>query len=192
LTTEREAVMARRNAKGAQATAAVENEVSENGAAQPEAEFKGFAEYKLAGDIPDELKGKTVRTREFRDLDHFREGVQDGDPKHITRLAQAQYDIIVQRKIREAIQNAVEEAQSKEADEKISETAQAVRAGDWDAVHAAAQSLADSWVYGSRPASTGEATKARKAVKTVEVLNSAAAADPELAAKLAALGITLS
>lgn len=184
--------MAKRSGKTSAATAAVENETSDNGAAPAEAEFKGYAEYKLAGDIPDELKGKTVRTREFRDLTHFREGVQDGDDKHITRLAQAQYDIIVQRKIREAIQNAVEEAQSKEPDEKISEAAQAVRAGDWDAVHATAQNLADTWVYGSRPASTGEATKARKAVKTVEALNSAAAQDPELAAKLAALGITLS
>ena len=176
-----------KRAKGISATAAVENE-------QPatEAEFKGYAEYKLAGDIPEELKGKTVKTREFADLEAFAQGVQDGDQKHILRLAQAQYDIIVQRKIRESIQNAVEEAQSKEADDKISAAAQSVRLGDWDAVHAFAQETADNFVYGSRPAPSGETTKARKAVKTVETLSSAAAADPELAAKLAALGITLS
>lgn len=156
-----------------------------------EQEFKGFAEYKLAGDVPEQLRGKLVRTREFRDLVDFKSGVQDGEDKHITKLAQAQYDIIVQRKIREAVQNAAEEAQSTEPDDKISEAAQNIRVGDWDAVLVFAQDIADAFVYGSRPAGTGESTKARRAVKTVDTLTTAAANDPELARKLAELGISL-
>jgi hypothetical protein len=118
--------------------------------------------------------------------------VQDGDDKHILRLAQGQRDIIVQRKIRDHLEAAKTEADdATKADGEVSEVALAVRQERWDDVVASAQNVADTWIYGSRPPSTGETAKTRKAVAELGNIKEAAKNNPALAEQLRALGVNL-
>jgi hypothetical protein len=165
-----------------------------------------YAEYKLAGDIPASLlprtetrDGKevkvpfTIKTREAETLTEMHALVENGDEKHVLRLAQGQYDIIVQRKIREYL--ASEEVADILAGKTVGEGEDAV---DFAAhtdderiaeVLSRTQTVADEFAYGSRQSLPGGGKTA--AVERDKKVRAAAAADPELAAKLAALGITL-
>lgn len=154
------------------------------------------ADYKLAGDIPSGLQGQIVKTREAETQEEFLTLVEDGKQEHMLRLAQGALDIITQRKIREfcateevAAALAGKTVKWSEGDEvEYGEYSEAERIAD---VVSRAQDVADTYTYGSRPAGTGAGkvtkTKAAQLDKAVE----AAKADPELAAKLAALGISL-
>lgn len=166
--------------------------------------------YKLAGDIPRALLGRTVQKDgkdvlepytvnmvEAETLDEFRQQVENGDDKHILRLAQGAIDIIRQRKVREFLQeDAVADALAGKLVKWADGDEQDYSGLDEDSIVedilARAQSVADAFIYGSRPVSTGGAGKrAKEAVEKVGKLQAAAAADPELAAKLAELGIAL-
>jgi hypothetical protein len=151
------------------------------------------SEYKIAGGIAKEraLDGILIRTREAESLEEFAQLVENGDPENVRKLAQGQLDIIVQRKIRDYVES--EEV----ADILAGKT---VDGEDFGAhteeerkqvVAQRAQAVSDDYLYGGRAAGSGAGTKAKKAVATVAQLASASANDPELAAKLAALGITL-
>lgn len=154
------------------------NGESSNGETETQGEEqKGYAEYKLAGDIPSALTGKLIRTPEKYTVEDFRALVQDGDEKHIVALAQAQFDIIIQRHIRNA-------ANSEDVSKLLA-------AGDTDGAVARIQEVADKYVYGARPVSTGGSAVAKKAVANQKKLAAAVAADPELAQRLAALGVEL-
>lgn len=146
------------------------------------------ANYKLAGsNIPETLRGVEIPTREAETLDEMHNLVADGKPENVLKLAQAQFDIIVQRQIRNAAES-----------EKVADIL--AGKGDYEALDdderkaeavAYIQSVGDEYLYGARVAGTGESAKAKKAVATVGKLQEAAASNPEVAALLAQLGVSL-
>lgn len=154
------------------------------------------AEYKLAGDIPSALRGKTIKTRESETLAQMTELVENGTEDNVRRLAQAQYDIIVQRKIRDAatseeIEGILAGKTVKVDDEELDFSGMS----DDERLEYAVgrlQDVADAYVYGARPLIAGGGSKAAKtALAEKGKIAEAAKNDPELAAKLAALGIAL-
>lgn len=154
------------------------------------------ADYKLAGDIPESLRGKTVKTREAESLEEMHQLVENGDPKNVFRLAQAQFDIIQQRKIRDYLGS--EEVADILAGKTVGEGDDATdfsEFGEEDRIAEVmrrAQEVGDAYVYGGRTATPGGgAAAAKKALEEKKTLSAAAANDPELAEKLAALGISL-
>lgn len=151
------------------------------------------ADYKLAGDIPEALKGKVVKTREAESLEELHQLVENGDEKHILRLAQGQLDIITQRKVREYVGS--DEVGNILAGKIVGEGEDAIdfsEMSDEERVQEVlnrAQAVSDDYAYGSRTTTPGGGKTA--AVERDKKVRAAAQADPELAAKLAALGITL-
>lgn len=167
------------------------------------------APYKLAGDIPATLLGKdttvdgktvkvpyTIETKEAETLDEFRQLVENGEDKHILQLAQGAKDIITQRKVREFLQQDEVAAALAGKEVKWSDS-ETVNYGDYDEadriedILSRAQDVADAYVYGSRPVTVGVGKATKQAASDMAKAKEAAKADPELAAKLAALGITL-
>lgn len=163
----------------------------------------GYAEYKLAGSIAPQLVGKTIRTREAKGdgetrLAQMRLLVKDGDAGHVAKLAQNQYDIIVQRRIRDV-------ADSEEVKAILAGKSEVEINGeklDFSGMDEEArvqycvdlcQDEADAYQYGAttRSGTTRLPKAAKQAVENQAKLAQAAAADPDLAAKLAALGLTL-
>lgn len=154
------------------------------------------AEYKLAGTIPEVLRGRTVKTPEAETTEEFLTLVKDGNEDHMRRLAQGGLDIIRQRKIREFCESeevaaalAGKTVKWDDTDEvQYGEFSEDERVSD---ILDRAQEVGNAYVYGSQPAGTGtgKVTKAKAAQldKAVE----AAKNDPALAAKLAALGISI-
>lgn len=164
------------------------------------------AAYKLAGDIPAALLGRVevvdgketkvpfvVNTREAESIEEMAQLVENGEQKHILRLAQGQLDIITQRKIREYLQS--DEVADILAGKSVGEGADTTDFSEFEEddrvaeVLRRAQEVADTYEYGSRSAVPGGGQKA--AVERDKKVRAAAAADPALAAKLAELGITL-
>lgn len=157
----------------------------------------GHADYKLAGEIPEALRGKLIRTKDCNgDLNKMHLLVEDGKPENVARLAQAQYDIIVQRQLRgAATSDEVAGILAGKVVEVDGESQDFSGLSDEDRLAYAVdriQAVADDYRYGARPLIAGGGTKAAKAaLQDKTKIMAAAASDPELAAKLAALGITL-
>lgn len=175
-----------------------------------------YAEYKLpagvhpslepvqTGTTPDTkdakgnvVKGKpiyeyrVIKTAEAESLDEFVHNLveQDKPEDHTNSLAQAQLDIIKQRKIREA-------AQSQEVadmfDGKNPDTKDLSDDERLEYVLAYLQEVGDTYKYGSRPASTsGGNAVAKQALAREKAIKEAATQSPEVAAKLAELEATL-
>lgn len=160
------------------------------------AAVSGTAEYKLAGNIPQALVGSLIRTPEAGTLDEMHLLVEDGKPENVLKLAQAQFDIIIQRRLRDtATSDDVAEILAGKVVEVDGEKLDFSGMSDEERkayVVDLLQGVADDFRYGSRPALTSGKTKqAKEALEREGKLKSAAAADPELAAKLEALGYTL-
>lgn len=158
----------------------------------------GKAGYKLAGaDTPAALKGKIIFTRDSGgSLELMHKLVDEGKSETVARLAQQQYDIVVQRKLREAAESeeiaGILAGKVVEIDGEKLDFSSADDATRTDHALARLQKLADEYEHGSRALITGGKAKAGQAALERESgLKQAAAADPELAAKLAALGYTL-
>lgn len=150
-----------------------------------------------------EIEGKpiyeytTIKTPEAESTEEFlaSQVEQDKPEDHMRSLAQAQFDIIIQRKIREA-------AQSEAVDDMYSGKDPETKDLDDDERHEYVmqhlQDVADGYRYGARSAGTGGvAKKAKDALAREQAVKKAAEEDPEVAAlqaklaeKMAALGIT--
>lgn len=124
---------------------------------------------------PLELVGRVVTQRRPETVEEFRSLVENGDESRIVTLATQQLLLNGQRAFKEV-------AESEEV-QKL------VREGRVDEAMAVIQKAADEYLDGGRKA--GTPSEARKAKATVGKLQAAAAADPKLAAKLAALGIEI-
>lgn len=160
------------------------------------ATITAHAEYKLAGDIPEALKGKLIKTPEAATLDQMHLLVEGGKSENVLKLAQAQFDIIIQRKLRDAAtSDEIAEVLAGKVVEIDGEKLDFSGMNDAERQEYAVsrvQAVADDFRYGARPLIAGGGTKAAKEALGREAgLKKAAAADPELAAKLAALGYTL-
>lgn len=151
------------------------------------------AEYKLAGDVPEAIKGRIIKTKDCgRNLELMHQLVVDGKSENVAALAQAQYDIIVQRKIREAatsdeVQGILAGKVVEVDDEKLdfSGMTEQERA---DYAVGRLQAVADDWKHGARPLISGGGTKAAKeALSSVTAIKTAAASNEEVAKKLAEL-----
>lgn len=151
------------------------------------------SEYKIAGAIAKErgLDGILIRTREAESLEELSQLVENGDPENVRKLAQGQLDIIVQRKIRDYVES--DEAADILAGKTVDGEDFGAHSDDErkQVVAERAQAVSDDYLYGGRAAGSGAGAKAKKAVATVATLGAAAANDPELAKKLAELGIQL-
>lgn len=152
--------------------------------------------YKLAGSIPAVLIGKTVTTREAETLEEFRTLVEGGKDENVLRLGQGAFDIIDQRKIREFLES--EEVADALAGKTVKwAEGDEVAYGDYseedriEDILSRAQDVGDSYIYGSRPAGTGAGKVTKQKAAEMDKAKEAAKSDPELAAKLAALGISL-
>lgn len=157
-------------------------------------------DYKLAGDLGggEVLKGRVLKFKEAETLDHVREQVQEGQDIHIVRAAQSAIDITKQRLVRswagsEEITNILAG--------KAEGTADMTDAERQDAAVAQLQTWLDEYVYGSRPAGTGEGAKVKKQAAAFSAVAEKAATDPAVRATLiatlgkeaaAALGIDVS
>jgi hypothetical protein len=122
--------------------------------------------------------------------------VEGGKSENVLRLAQAQFDIIIQRKLRDAASS--EEVASILAGKVVEVDGEKLDfsgMSDEERIEYAVgriQDVADDYRYGARPLIAGGGSKAAKeALSREQGLKAAAAADPELAAKLAQLGYTL-
>lgn len=153
------------------------------------------AAYKLAGAIASLLVGVEIKTKEAESLDEMHQLVEDGKPENVLKLAQAQYDIIVQRKLRDAATSDeiadILAGKTVEIDGEKLDFADMSEDERKEYAASRIQQVADEYVYGARPLIAGGGTKAAKAALANQgKIAEAAKADPDLAAKLAALGIT--
>lgn len=137
------------------------------------------------------LKHFTVKLREAETLDEFAQQFveQDKPEEHVLSLGQAQFDIIVQRKIREFLD-------SSDVDDMLSgknpETKDLSDDERVEYVLTAAEQVGAEYRYGARPASMGGGSAAaKKALADKKAIDEAAKANPEVAAKLAELQATL-
>lgn len=156
--------------------------------------------YKLAGDLGggEVLKGKTIQFKEAETLDDVRAQVQEGADIHIVRAAQSAIDITKQRLLRswagsEDITNILAGKADGTADMTDDERTEAALAK--------LQEWTDEYVYGSRPAGTGEAKRTKQQAAAFSQVAEKAATDPAVRATLiatlgkeaaAALGIDVS
>lgn len=141
--------------------------------------------YKLNGDLGsgDVLKGRTLNFKEAETLDDVRSQVKEGGDEHIMRAAQSAIDITKQRLVRgwagsEEIANIL--AGKAEGTESLSDDERADRA------LAQLQEWLDEYVYGSRPAGTGERKKEKAAASAFNAVAEKAKADPAVRATLIA------
>jgi hypothetical protein len=177
------------------------------------------SEYKLAGDIPEALRGTeqdvtvkgedgkettkrvrvpfVIKIREAETLDEFTANlVQDAKPDITLGLAQGQYDIVAQRKIREAANSdeivGILSGKTVEIDgEKLDFST----ASDEERVEHALSVLAKlggSYVHGGRSLVTGSSQKRNAATgSAVAAAAKEGKLSPETIAELTKLGITL-
>lgn len=134
---------------------------------------------------------RVVKTREAENLAEFQSELVDQTDAvgNVLTLAQGAWDIIAQRKVREFCSSV--DAQNM-IDGKTDDTKGLSEDERVEAVLIAAQEIADAYRYGSRGPSTGGATAAgKKALEKEKAIANAAASNPELAAKLAALDAEL-
>jgi len=152
------------------------------------------ADYKIPAsvvkDIP-QLGGIVIKTREAENLEEFHTLVENGSPEAVLTLAQSALDIIVQRHIRngaesEAVANILHGKTHDGTD--YSEMDEAERL---EAVRQLLQNIADEYVYGQRQPGLGGSKVVKEKAGNFDKVAAAAANDPELAAKLAALGFTV-
>lgn len=146
--------------------------------------------YKLNGkDVPQALVGKALRFPEAKSLVALREQVADGADEHIVRAAQGAIDIVRQGRAR-ALSGSDEVAEilagKADGSEGLDDEGRVTMALEY------IQGELDEWRYGSVVRGTGTGAATRAEADQAKKIKEAAAADPELAAKLAALGITLS
>lgn len=164
------------------------------------------ADYKLNGDIPRHLLGTfatvkaedgtesevrtpfSVKTREAETDEDMLALVEDGDAKHVRKLAQGQLDIIVQRNIRNYA-NSDEVLEALYGTKEPAADAEPVEGGV-EAALELIQKFADEYLYGVTRTSSGAGAGTKAKAKQADAVAAAAKNDPELAAKLAALGIT--
>lgn len=141
--------------------------------------------YKLNGDLGsgDVLKGRTFNFKEAETLDDVRSQVKEGGDEHVMRAAQSAIDITKQRLVRgwagsEDIANILAGKADGTADMTDDERT--------EAAHAQLQTWLDEYVYGSRPAGTGEAKKVKAQAAAFATVAEKAAADPAVRATLIA------
>lgn len=134
------------------------------------------ATYKLAGDVPEALRGMELSMPEAETDEAFDSLVENGASDR-RKLAQGALDINRQRVFRTA-------ANSEEVVKLIAE-------GKVDDAKAAVQAAGDTYIYGASNRGTGAGAVTKAKAAKADAIAQAAAADPELAAKLAALGISL-
>lgn len=157
-------------------------------------------DYKLAGDLggAEVLKGRVLKFKEAETLDDIRAQVKEGSDEHIVRSSQSAIDITKQRLLRSW-------AGSEEITDilagKAEGTADMTDAERQEHAVATLQGWVDEYVYGSRPAGTGEGAKVKKQAAAFSAVAERAAADPAVRATLiatlgkeqaAALGIDVS
>lgn len=125
----------------------------------------------------EELREVEVKTRESESLEEMHQLVENGDPENVRKLAQSAWDIIVQRRIREAAES--EEVQKVLAEEGL------------EAAQKMLQETADAYIYGARQAGTGASAVTRKKAQAFDKLAERAKTDPAIAAQLKELGFDL-
>lgn len=128
---------------------------------------------------------KIIKTREAETLAEFGESLVETDKpeSHVLSLAQGQYDIIVQRKVREFFQSS---ECADMMDGKTDDTKDLDEDARFTYVLGVGQAIADEYRYGSRGPATGGANAAAKKTHAQQAALAAAAAnDPEVAALLA-------
>jgi hypothetical protein len=156
--------------------------------------------YKRAGDVggAEVLKGRTLNFPEAETLDDVRSQVQEGADIHVVRAAQSAIDITKQRLVRSW---AASEDITNILAGKAEGTADMSDAERQDGAVAQLQTWLDEYVYGSRPAGTGEGKRVKAAAAAFGTIAEKAAADPQVRATLiatlgkeqaAALGIDVS
>lgn len=138
--------------------------------------------YKVAGDVPETAKGITVELRESENADEIAE-LFGGSQDSVRSAAQSSYDIAVQRILRS-------KANSKEVEEII-QNEDLDTEEKQEMIREVLQQAADEYTVGTRGPGTGAAAETRKAKAVASKVKEAAANDPELAAKLAALGVEI-
>lgn len=131
--------------------------------------------YKLAGaNIPKELVGQILNVRVAESSDDARSLCKDGNEGRIIDLFNQQ-NILNQERVGKAIAEG-------EDVQKL------VAAGDVAGALALVQTGTDAYLSGAKAPGVGGKTKAK--AQQMDKVAAAAAADPKLAAKLQALGIT--
>lgn len=141
--------------------------------------------YKLNGDLGsgDVLKGRTLNFKEAENQADLEAQVKEGAFEHIMRAAQSAIDITKQRLVRgwagsEEIANILAGKAEGTADLTDDEKA--------DRALAQLQEWLDEYVYGSRPAGTGEAKRTKAAASAFGAIAEKAKADPAVRATLIA------
>jgi len=169
---------------------------TEGGQAQGPAELSDAdrkatgATYKLNGkDVPAALVGKALRFPEAKTLAELREQCSEDNPdEHIRRAAQGAIDIVRQGRARAL--SASDEvgkilAGKAEGSEGLDDIGRVAMALEY------IQGELDAWRYGSVVRGTGASAATKAEAADAQKIKQAAAADPELAAKLRAMGINL-
>lgn len=141
------------------------------------------------GNKPLVRKGVEIKTREAETLAEMNQLVEDGKDENVKKLAQAQLDIIVQRKIREAAEDKVTADIISGAKIKLDRDLEGIGAegdeinfGEYseddrrEAVRLRCQDVADSYVYGPRGPSTGAGKAVKEKAAKVSKLEAQAAA----------------
>lgn len=139
------------------------------------------ATYKLAGDVPETAKAIELTLVEAETMDELISQC-DGENSAV-KAGQSALDIAKQR-IARSVANS-EDVEKILKDEALSEDEQK------EQIRALIQGKLDEYKFGARGPSTGKSAETKAAVSNMEKVKAEAANDPELAAKLAALGITL-
>lgn len=139
------------------------------------------ATYKLAGDVPEQLKGSELTIPEGESYADVAEQCENEDS--VWRAAQQSIDIAKQRIARSTANS--EDVEKILADETLDPDERKANAV------AHIQAKLDEYRFGARAQGTSKTAEAKKAVATTAKLKEEAANDPELQAKLAALGIEL-
>lgn len=131
--------------------------------------------YKLAGDVPESLKGAEFNLGEAETDDELLTMVEDGKPEHMRKLAQQSLDIVKQRLLRSWANSE--------------EIGKLIVAKDFDGAVAKLREWLGEYKYGSIVRGQGGGSAAAKqALEDKRKLAEAAASDPELQAKLRAIG----
>lgn len=155
--------------------------------------------YELAGDrIPEALRGTEIKYRNAETLDEMAALVDDGKPENVLALAQAQRNIVIQRHFRNLAES--EETAAILAGQIVGEGDNAV---DWGQrspetrkayIVSQIEDIGATWLYGAKAPGTGTSAANRvnkEKASQFDEIKKRAAEDPELAAKLAALNISL-
>lgn len=154
-------------------------------------------EYELqGGEVPERLRGKVISTPVADSLAEFTaEMVENGDEAHTLRSAQSAVDVWRQGRVRRYA--GTEEIGTILSGGKLTEDGTETDYGQFTQDERDAEALdriqkfSDSIKYGARVAVAGAGKVVKEKAAKADAIAAAAASDPELAAKLAALGITI-